>query len=49
MKVNSYDSLLLVKTVTFYNVIILKFWNKYQNHYYYNILLEKASYEGPKR
>ena len=25
MKVNSYDSLPLVKTVTFYNVIILKF------------------------
>ena len=23
-------------------------WNKYQNHYYYNIFLEKCLYQLPK-
>ena len=46
IKVDSYDSLLPDKTVTFPNVIthIKSVWNKDQNHYYYNIFLEKCSY-----
>ena len=43
IKVDSYDS--------FRNVIILvkSVWNKDKNNYYYNIFLEKASYECPKK
>ena len=46
VKVVSYDSLPLEKTMTFYNVIALitSVWNKNKNNYYYNIFLEKSSY-----
>ena len=47
IKVDSYDSLPLKKTLTFHNVIILlkSVFNKYKNNYYYNIFLEKYSYK----
>ena len=40
-------SLFLEKTLTFRNVIILikPVFNQNQNHYYYNIFLEKCSYK----
>ena len=49
IKVDSYDSLPLEKTLTFHNVIIhiKSVWNKDQNHYYYSIFLEKPSYQLP--
>ena len=49
-KVDSCDSLPLEKIMTFHNVIILvkAVWNKDKNNYYYNIYLEKVSYELPK-
>ena len=39
------------KTMTFHGVIILIkiVFNKDKNNYYYNIFLEKASYELPKK
>ena len=47
VKVDSYDSLPLEKTMAFHSVIIhiMSVWNKDQNHYYYNIFLEKCSYQ----
>ena len=50
IKVDSYDSLPLEKTMTFYNLIMLvkSVWNKDKNNYYYNIFLEKASYKWLK-
>ena len=50
VKVDSYDSLPIEKTLTLHNVIILikSVLNKYQNHYYYNILLEKCLYQLAK-
>ena len=50
IKLDSYDSLPLVKTMTFHNAIILIRWilNKNKNNYYYNIFLEKSSYRLPK-
>ena len=47
VKVDSYISLPLEKTMTYRNVIILikSVFNKDKNNYYYNIFLEKASYE----
>ena len=46
IKTDSYDSLSLEKTLTLHNVIILikSVFNKNQNHYYYNIFLEKCLY-----
>ena len=40
IKINSYDSFPLEKTLTLHNVIILinSVLNKDKNHYYYNIL-----------
>ena len=40
---DSYDSLPLEKTLTLHNVMILieSLVNKNQNHYYYNIFLER--------
>ena len=37
--------------MTLYNVMILvkSVWNKDKNNHYYNIFLEKASYESPKK
>ena len=45
ISIDSYDSLPFEKILTFHNVIILikSVINKYKNHYYYNIFLEKGS------
>ena len=50
-KVDSYHSLSLENTMTFYNVImfIKSIFDKDKNNYYYNIFLEKASYKFPKK
>ena len=50
MKVDSHDSLPLGKVLTFHNVIILikSVFNKDKNSYYYNIFLEKRTYQLPK-
>ena len=50
IKVDSYDSLPLEKTMTLRNVIIFgkPVWNKDKINYYYNIFLKEASYELPK-
>ena len=47
----NYGSLPLEKTMTLGNVIILvkSDWNKDKNNYYYNIFLQKASYELHKK
>ena len=44
IKNDSYDSLSIEKTLTLYNVIIhiKSVLNKGQNHYHYNIFLEKV-------
>ena len=46
IKVDSYDSLPLEKTMNFRDFIILikSVFNKDKNNYYYNIFLENASY-----
>ena len=51
LKVDSYDSLPLEKTITFHNVKILikSVLNKDKNNYYYSIFLEKASFELPQK
>ena len=51
IKVDSYNSLSLEKTIIFHDVIILikSVFNKDRNNYYYNIFLEKASDELPKK
>ena len=51
IKVDSYDSLPIEKTLTFYNVIILikSVLNKDKNHYYYRIIIEKCSYQLSKK
>ena len=45
IKVESYDSLPLVKVLTFHNVIILikSVFNKDKKNYYYNVFLGKGS------
>ena len=50
IKVDSYNSVPLEKTMTFHNVVILikSVFDKDRNNYYYNIFLEKASNELPK-
>ena len=50
MKVDWYDSLPLEKGLTFHNFVIhiVSVWNKDQNYDYYNIFLEKFSYQLPK-
>ena len=47
MKVDSNDPFLLEKTMTFHDVIMLikSVFNTDKNSYFYNIFLEKASYE----
>ena len=49
IKIHSYDSLPLEKTLSLHNVITLikSVFNKDQNHYYYNILLETHLYQLP--
>ena len=51
IKVYSYDSLPIEKTLTLHNVIILikSVLNKDKNHYYYKIFLEKCSYQLAKK
>ena len=51
LKVDSYDSLSLEKTMTFHDVIMLitPVFNKDKNTYYCNIFLEKVSYELHKK
>ena len=50
IKIDSYDSLPLEKLVIFHNVIIVikSVFKKDKNSYYYNIFLEKVSYQLPK-
>ena len=47
IKIDLYNSLPLEKILTFHNVLTLikSAFNKDQNHYYYNIFLEKCWYE----
>ena len=47
IKVDSYDSLSIAKRLTLHKVIIhiKSVLNKYKNHYYYKIILEKCSYQ----
>ena len=51
IKVDSFDSLSLEKTLTFHKVITLikSVFNKNQNHYHYNIFLERGLYQLPKK
>ena len=44
IKVDSYDSLFLEKTLTFYNVIILNkpIFNRDKNNYYYDLFLKNG-------
>ena len=46
-----YNSLPLEKTILFHNVVIFikSVFNKDRNDYYYNIFLEKTSYELPEK
>ena len=48
IKLDSYDSLPLEKTITFHDVIIL-IKSVFNNNYYYNLFLERASHELPKK
>ena len=48
IKLDSYDSLPLEKTITFHDVTIL-IKSVFNNNYYYNLFLERASYELPKK
>ena len=51
IKVDSCNSLPPEKAITFHDVIILikSVFNKDKNNYCYNIFLEKATYEFPKK
>ena len=51
IKVDSYNSSPLEKTMTFHNVILFikSVWNKDQNYYHCNISFKKASDEIPKK
>ena len=51
IKVDSFDSLPVEKTMTFRNVIIYakSVWNRDKKNDYCNIFLEKGSYELPKK
>ena len=46
IKIDSNDSLLLEKRLTLHNVKSI--FNKNENHYYYNMVLEKCSYQLSK-
>ena len=47
IRIDSYDSLPIQKTLTFHNTIILikSVVNKNKNNYYYSVILEKGSYK----
>ena len=51
IKVDSYDSLPIGKTLTLHNVTkhIKSILKKDQNHYFYNMFLEKSSYQLAKK
>ena len=51
IKVDSYDYLTREKTLTLHNVIIhiKSVYNRNRNHDYYNIFLEKCSYQLAKK
>ena len=51
IKVDSYDSLPIEKTLTLHNVIILSksVLNKDKSHCYYKVFLEKCSYQLAKK
>ena len=51
IEVDSYDFLPLEKIITLYNVIIFvtPVFNKDKSNFYYNMFLEEASYELPKK
>ena len=51
IKVDSYDSLPLEKTLSLHNVMILikSVFNRNQNNYYYDIFLEKCLYQLPRK
>ena len=51
LKVAFYDSLPIEKILNLHNIIILikSILNKVQNHYYYNIFLEKCTYQLAKK
>ena len=51
IKIDSYNSLPVEHILTLHNVIILikSVLNEYQNHYYYNMLLEKCLYQLEKK
>ena len=51
VKVDSYDFFRIEKVLSLHNVITLikSVHDKDQNHYYYNIFLEKCSYQVPKK
>ena len=50
IKVDSFYSLPLEKTITFHNVIMLKSgFNKDKNNFYYNIFLQKSLYKLPEK
>ena len=51
IKIDSDDDLSLEETLNLYNVVILikSILNKNQNHYCYDILLEKCSYQLAKK
>ena len=50
IRVDSYNPLPLEKTANFYVLILINsVFNKDKNNYYFNIFLEKASYELSKK
>ena len=50
LKVDSYDSLPIEKTLTLHNVILIKsVLNKNNNFYYYKIFLERSLYQLAKK
>ena len=50
IKVDSYDSLPIEKILTLHVIILIKsVLNNDQNHYYYNIFLEKCTYQLAKK
>ena len=48
IKVDSYDSLPIEKRLTLHNLLIKSVFNKDKNHYYYNVFLEKCTYQLAK-
>ena len=51
IKIDSHDSLLPLKTLTLYDIVVLigSVFKKDQNHYYCNIFSEKCLYQLAKK